>query len=179
MVYRASLRTGRAAAAKRFIGRGWRACYNDLALMRRRLSAASRLRHPNVVRLLRYTATLDLCVILYEFADMGTLHDALHGSGGGALSWAQRVLIALYAARGLTYLHGAAVTHGGVRSSKVLMFPGFRAKIAHHDVLRELDDDDHAQFAHVSIFAYLQLECVRYSFSISSCFLLLARSIHA
>jgi hypothetical protein len=59
------------------------------------------------------------------------------------------------------------------------MFPGFKAKIAHHDVLREPDDDDHAQFAHASTFACLQLECVRYSFSISSCFLLLARSIHA
>jgi pto-interacting protein 1 len=97
--------------------------------MRRRLSVASRLRHPNVVRLLGYTAALDLRVLLYEFTDMGTLHNALHG-GGCALSWAQRVRIALNAARGLAYLHGAAVTHEGVHSSKVLLFPGFRAKIA-------------------------------------------------
>ncbi|CAN6318300.1 unnamed protein product [Urochloa humidicola] len=165
-VYRASLRTGRAAAAKRLRlvhGR------SDLESMRRQLSAASsRLRHRNVARLLGYTVAPDLRVLLYEFADLGTLHDALHGTRplGLSLSWAQRVRVALDAARGLAYLHGAVVgagagVHREFRSSKVLLFPGFRAKVADgHNVFHQPDPEElgHAQIRQWSTFAYLPPE---------------------
>ncbi|CAN6299250.1 unnamed protein product [Urochloa humidicola] len=164
-VYRASLRTGRAAAAKRL----WRS-RNNLAVTRQQLSAAaSRLRHRNVARLLGYTVSPDLSVLLYEFADLGTLHDALHGgaaSGRPGLSWAQRVRVALDAARGLAYLHGAVVAAGaGVhrefRSSKVLLFPGLRAKVADgHNIFHQLDLEElsYAQSRHMSTLAHLPAE---------------------
>ncbi|GJN20745.1 hypothetical protein PR202_gb08162 [Eleusine coracana subsp. coracana] len=103
------------------------------------VSTASRLRHHNLVRLLGYNITADLRALLYEFASLGTLHDALHGPRGEAvpqgwpavmmapLSWTQRVQIALDAAKGLAYLHEAGVTHHDVRSTNVLLFQGFRA----------------------------------------------------
>ncbi|CAL4925197.1 unnamed protein product [Urochloa decumbens] len=153
-VYRASLRTGRAAAAKRL-----RLVHRDsddlIASTRRQMSAAaSRLRHRNVARLLGYTVAADLRVLLYEFADLGTLHDALHVHGDRPpLSWAQRVRVALDAARGLAYLHAAsagAAAHGDFRSSKVLLFPGFRAKVADgHKVFRRQTDQEELGYAQV------------------------------
>ncbi|KAL6641438.1 hypothetical protein ACP70R_019619 [Stipagrostis hirtigluma subsp. patula] len=156
-VYRASLRGGRAAAAKRL---AQQLSPGDAAILKRQLAAASRLRHDNVVRLLGYTISGDLVVLLYEFADLGTLHDALHGPREGIdpaperrkkpassrsaaprrLSWEQRARIALDAARGLEYLHKRArppVTHTDVRSTNVLLFEGFTAKIADHDLFKQ------------------------------------------
>lgn len=80
-VFRATLRGGRTAAAKRLRQRavgGDRAADDDL--LRKHVSVVSRLRHENVVRLLGYKITADLRVLLYEFADIGTLHDVLHGT---------------------------------------------------------------------------------------------------
>jgi pto-interacting protein 1 len=128
----------------------------------RQLSVASRLNHDNFVHLLGYTISNDLRVLVYEYATMGTLHDVLHGdrellgqppapapeqgaAGGGrpVLSWIHRVQIALDAARGLEYLHETvrpAVTHKDVRSTNVLLFEGFRAKIADYNMFSQAAD---------------------------------------
>ncbi|XP_039781288.1 PTI1-like tyrosine-protein kinase 3 [Panicum virgatum] len=166
-VFRATLRGGRAAAAKRLI----RAPPAAAGILREQVAAASKLRHENVVRLLGYSITAGLPVLLYELADVGTLHDVLHGTrpplagprgapapastsirrpppATATLGWEQRVRIALDAAAGLAYLHAAAVTHRGVRSTSVLLFQGFRAKIAEHDVFKQkqqLADQDLTQ----------------------------------
>ncbi|CAL4933835.1 unnamed protein product [Urochloa decumbens] len=146
-VYRASLRTGKAAAAKRLVGYHWSWPQRGPPARVHRVAA-------------------DLRVLLYEFADMGTLHDALHLHGDRpALSWAQRVRVALDAARGLAYLHGfataAGAVHGEVRSSKVLLFPGFRAKVADgHNMFHQPDLElGYAQVRHASAMAYLSPEC--------------------
>ncbi|CAL4942087.1 unnamed protein product [Urochloa decumbens] len=151
-VYRATLPDGTAAAAKvlgRPPSRAWGAAED--AFLRQQVSLLSTLRHDNLVRLLGYTIAPDLRVLLYEFATMGTLHDILHGPRGEPkpdnsgsrpaavmLSWAQRTRIALDAARGLQYLHeAAAVSHWSIRSTNVLLFQGFRAKIADYDVFEQ------------------------------------------
>ncbi|GJN02500.1 hypothetical protein PR202_ga19859 [Eleusine coracana subsp. coracana] len=114
----------------------------------KQLSVASRLRHDNLVRLLGYTISGHLRVLVYEFATMGTLHDVLHVPGReeqarAVLSWAHRVHIALDAARGLEYLHETtrpAVTHKDVRSTNVLLFEGYRAKIADYNMFSQAAD---------------------------------------
>lgn len=65
-----------------------------------------------------------------------------NGEQAARLSWAQRVQVALDAARGLAYLHEEVrppVTHGDIRSTNVLLFDGFRAKIADNDMFREIE----------------------------------------
>ncbi|XP_062183838.1 PTI1-like tyrosine-protein kinase 3 [Phragmites australis] len=152
-VYRVTLRSGRPAVVKRLEKPSKRAT-NVVFL--KQLSAASRLKHENFVRLLGYTISGDLRVLVYEFATMGTLHDVLHGDRGvlvrepeqpsigrPVLSWAHRVQIALDAARGLEYLHEMvrpAVTHKDVRSTNVLIFEGFRAKIADYNMFSQAAD---------------------------------------
>jgi pto-interacting protein 1 len=151
-VYKVTLQSGRLAVVKR-LEKPSKHASNDVFL--RQLSVASKLRHDSFVRLLGYTVSGDLRVLVYEFATMGTLHDALHGARDGTaareeeedarpvLSWVHRVQIALDSARGLEYLHekaAPAVTHKDVRSTNVLLFDGMRAKIADYNMFSQAAD---------------------------------------
>ncbi|KAK3144409.1 hypothetical protein QOZ80_4AG0312710 [Eleusine coracana subsp. coracana] len=149
-VYRATMRNGRHVVVKR-LEKPSKHASNVVFL--KQLSVASRLRHDNLVRLLGYTISGHLRVLVYEFATMGTLHDVLHGDrlevpgreeqARAVLSWAHRVHIALDAARGLEYLHETtrpAVTHKDVRSTNVLLFEGYRAKIADYNMFSQAAD---------------------------------------
>ncbi|XP_042517645.1 PTI1-like tyrosine-protein kinase 3 isoform X2 [Macadamia integrifolia] len=114
------------------------------------VSMVSRLKHENIVELLGYCVEGNLRVLAYEFATMGSLHDILHGRKGvqGAqpgpvLDWMQRVRIAVFAARGLEYLHekvSPSIIHRDVRSSNVLLFEDFKAKIADFNLSNQAPD---------------------------------------
>ncbi|KAL8487413.1 hypothetical protein ACS0TY_023914 [Phlomoides rotata] len=114
------------------------------------VSMVSRLKHDNLVELLGYCVDGNLRVLAYEFATMGSLHDILHGRKGvqGAqpgptLDWMQRVRIAVDAARGLEYLHEKAqpsIIHRDIRSSNVLLFEDYKAKIADFNLSNQAPD---------------------------------------
>ncbi|CAH2063555.1 unnamed protein product [Thlaspi arvense] len=114
------------------------------------VSRVSKLRHDNFVQLFGYCVEGNLRILAYEFATMGSLHDILHGRKGvqGAqpgptLDWIQRVRIAVDAARGLEYLHEKAqppVIHRDIRSSNVLLFEDFKAKIADFNLSNQSPD---------------------------------------
>ncbi|KAJ6377827.1 hypothetical protein OIU78_028117 [Salix suchowensis] len=146
-VYYANLENGKAVAVKKL----------DVASepetnveFLTQVSMVSRLKHENCVELLGYCVEGNLRVLAYEFATMGSLHDILHGRKGvqGAqpgpvLDWMQRVRIAVDAARGLEYLHEKVqpvVIHRDVRSSNVLLFEDFKAKIADFNLSNQAPD---------------------------------------
>lgn len=114
------------------------------------VSMVSRLKHENVVELVGYCVDGDLRILAYEFATMGSLHDVLHGRKGvqGAqpgpvLDWMQRVKIAVGAARGLEYLHEKIqppIIHRDIRSSNVLLFDDFTAKVADFNLSNQAPD---------------------------------------
>ncbi|KAL5781058.1 hypothetical protein ACOSP7_006087 [Xanthoceras sorbifolium] len=114
------------------------------------VSMVSRLKHENLVELLGYCVEGNLRVLAYEFATMGSLHDILHGRKGvqGAqpgpvLDWMTRVRIAVDAARGLEYLHEKvqpSIIHRDIRSSNVLLFEDFKAKIADFNLSNQAPD---------------------------------------
>ncbi|KAL1083993.1 hypothetical protein V6Z11_D09G234400 [Gossypium hirsutum] len=114
------------------------------------VSMVSRLKHDNFVELQGYCVEGNLRVLAYEFATMGSLHDVLHGRKGvqGAqpgpvLDWMQRVRIAVDAARGLEYLHEKvqpSIIHRDIRSSNVLLFEDFKAKIADFNLSNQSPD---------------------------------------
>lgn len=114
------------------------------------VSMVSRLKHDNFVELVGYCVDANLRLLAYEFASNGSLHDILHGRKGvkGAqpgpvLSWAQRVKIAVGAAKGLEYLHEKAqppVIHRDIKSSNVLLFDDDVAKIADFDLSNQAPD---------------------------------------
>ncbi|GAA0166943.1 hypothetical protein LIER_21987 [Lithospermum erythrorhizon] len=114
------------------------------------VSMVSRFKNENLVELLGYCVDGNLRVLAYEFATMGSLHDILHGRKGvqGAqpgptLDWMTRVRIAVDAARGLEYLHEKvqpSIIHRDIRSSNVLLFEDFKAKIADFNLSNQAPD---------------------------------------
>ncbi|XP_022766029.1 probable protein kinase At2g41970 isoform X2 [Durio zibethinus] len=114
------------------------------------LSIVSRLKHEQFVELMGYCLEANNRILVYEHATMGSLHDVLHGRKGvqGAepgpvLSWNQRAKIAHGAAKGLEYLHEKvqpSIVHRDVRSSNVLLFDDFKAKIADFNLTNQSSD---------------------------------------
>ncbi|CAN4107105.1 unnamed protein product [Withania somnifera] len=144
-VYHGLLKSGRAAAVKKLDS----SKQPDREFLAQ-VSMVSRLKHENVVELLGYCVDGGLRVLAYEYAPNGSLHDILHGQKGvkGAqpgpvLSWAQRVKIAVGAAKGLEYLHEKAqphIIHRDIKSSNVLLFDDDVAKIADFDLSNQAPD---------------------------------------
>ncbi|KAL1542001.1 non-specific serine/threonine protein kinase [Salvia divinorum] len=101
------------------------------------ISTLTNLKHENVVELLAFCVDGDMQVLVYESAPQGSLHDILHGrkaagleaAAGQALTWSQRIKIAVGVARGLYYIHGLKLIHRNIKSSNVLVFEDENAKI--------------------------------------------------
>ncbi|XP_051202891.1 PTI1-like tyrosine-protein kinase 3 [Lolium perenne] len=114
------------------------------------VAVISRLKHEHFVDMLGYCLEGDQRLLAYEFATMGSLHDILHGrkgvagsQPGPALDWMQRIKIVVDAAKGLEYLHEKvqpSVVHRDIRSSNVLLFEDYKAKIADFNLSNQSPD---------------------------------------
>ncbi|KAL8058499.1 hypothetical protein ABFX02_03G022600 [Erythranthe guttata] len=142
-LYRGVMKTGQAIAIKNL--NSWYQPDQDFLAQ---VSLISSLKHENVVELLGYCVDGGIRVLAYEFAPRGSLHDILHGisreergfisieSYGASkpnrdLSWAERVKIAVGAAKGLEYIHDKGQIHRDIKSRNVLLFDEYDvAKIA-------------------------------------------------
>lgn len=83
-------------------------------------------------------------LIQLTFSICGTGKKGVKGAEPSVtLSWAQRVKIAVGAARGLEYLHEKAephIIHRNIKSSNVLLFDDYVAKISDFDVSNQAPD---------------------------------------
>ncbi|GAB4831893.1 hypothetical protein Ancab_005925 [Ancistrocladus abbreviatus] len=91
--------------------------------------------HENLLPLRAYCYGNDKKYLVYDYMPMGSLYELLHGNKGAhrmILNWEMRAIIALGAARGITYLHsqGHAVSHGNSKSSNILLTESFEAKVS-------------------------------------------------
>ncbi|KAL6567246.1 LRR receptor-like serine/threonine-protein kinase ghr1 [Orobanche gracilis] len=103
------------------------------------------IRHPNVVGLRGYYwgPTQHEKLILSDYISPGSLASFLYdrpGRKGPALTWAQRLKIAVNVARGLNYLHfDRAVPHGNLKATNILLDgPDLNARVADYCLHRLL-----------------------------------------
>ncbi|GJP76478.1 hypothetical protein CLOP_g6921 [Closterium sp. NIES-67] len=96
-----------------------------------------RLSHPNLVRLLGYSTEREEAILVYELLDNGSLdawlfHDESTSSSSRsrrALTWEERVRIALDATMGLAHLHAENIIHRDFKSCNILLDKSMRAKL--------------------------------------------------
>lgn len=133
--YRTQLPGGRAAALKVL----FRGEEQPREVFLERVALLSNLKSPHVAPPWAFCADGTTRALAYELAPHGTLQEALHGARGGkgprpasVLTWPQRVRLALGAAKGLLHIHEkgpAPAAHRALRSSNVLVFDDFVAKV--------------------------------------------------
>ncbi|CAI0441917.1 unnamed protein product [Linum tenue] len=92
------------------------------------------LRHPNLVKLIGYCCEEEDRLLVYEFMPRGSLENHLHIIAGLSMTlpWGTRLKIAIGAAKGLAFLHGAEspVIYRDFKTSNVLLDSDFTAKLS-------------------------------------------------
>ncbi|XP_031397717.1 protein STRUBBELIG-RECEPTOR FAMILY 8 isoform X1 [Punica granatum] len=123
-VYKGELPNGKTAAVKKIDNAALSLQEEDNFV--EAVSNMSRLRHPNIVSLIGYSAEHGQRLLVYEYIGNGNLHDMLHfvEDSGKMLTWNARVRIALGTARALEYLHEVclpSVVHRNFKSANILL----------------------------------------------------------
>ncbi|KAH6799399.1 receptor-like kinase 1 [Perilla frutescens var. frutescens] len=128
--YKAVLESGLAVAVKRL---------RDVNMgekeFRGKMEEIGRMDHHNLVPLRAYYYNRDEKLLVYDYLPMGSLSALLHGNKGGGrtpLNWETRAVIALGAARGVSYLHsqGSSISHGNIKSSNILLTKSYEARVS-------------------------------------------------
>ncbi|KAK4410456.1 protein STRUBBELIG-RECEPTOR FAMILY 6 [Sesamum angolense] len=130
-VYRAQLDDGQVLAVKKIKSPFLSNSKDFLDIV----SEISRLRHPNVSELIGYCSEHEQHLLVYKLHQIGSLHESLHllEDQSKALTWNNRVKIALGAARALEYLHevcSPSVIHKNFKSANILVDMEFNAHLS-------------------------------------------------
>ncbi|PWA92710.1 serine/threonine-protein kinase, active site protein [Artemisia annua] len=90
------------------------------------------LRHPNLVKLIGYCCEEEERLLVYEFMPRGSLENHLFKRISVCLPWGSRLKIAIGAAKGLAFLHGAEspVIYRDFKTSNILLDSDFNAKLS-------------------------------------------------
>ncbi|EFJ06432.1 hypothetical protein SELMODRAFT_131134 [Selaginella moellendorffii] len=126
-VYIGQLPSGKLVAVKRILKeRKVETFYKEVELL-------ARIRHPNLTALLGYCRSKHVCLLVYEYMSNGDLAQKLLRKDGPALTWDQRIQIAIDCARGLTYLHECPegpVVHRDIKPTNILLNGLLEAKLS-------------------------------------------------
>ncbi|KAL6012413.1 lysM domain receptor-like kinase 4 [Asimina triloba] len=100
----------------------------------------NKINHFNLIRLHGISVGDENCYLINEYMENGSLKDWLCDKNcSSALSWTQRIQIALDVANGLHYLHSftePAYVHMDINTSNILLNSDLRAKIANFSLAR-------------------------------------------
>ncbi|XP_050230727.1 probable serine/threonine-protein kinase PBL15 [Mercurialis annua] len=90
------------------------------------------LRHPNLVKLIGYCCEDEERLLVYEFMPRGSLENHLFRRVSVSLPWGTRLKIAIGAANGLAFLHGAEnpVIYRDFKTSNILLDSDYTVKLS-------------------------------------------------
>ncbi|XP_074309099.1 lysM domain receptor-like kinase 4 [Silene latifolia] len=110
------------------------------------ISVLNKINHFNLVSLLGVGFNEGILYLVYEYAVNGPLSDWINRDDPQkSLSWRNRMQVALDVAMGLNYLHtytSPPLIHKDIKSSNILLDPGFRAKISKFGLSRSVSGTD-------------------------------------
>lgn len=100
--------------------------------------------HPNLVKLIGYCCENEHRLLVYEFMPRGSLENHLFRKSALPLSWATRMKIALGAAKGLAFLHGAekSVIYRDFKTSNILLDSDYTAKLSDFGLAKDGPEGD-------------------------------------
>ncbi|CAJ2636461.1 unnamed protein product [Trifolium pratense] len=157
-VYKGRLRDGKEVAVKTLkagSGQGDREFRAEVEII-------SRVHHRHLVSLVGYCISEQQRVLIYEFLPNGNLHHHLHGRGMPVLGWANRLKIAIGAAKGLAYLHedcSQKIIHRDIKSANILLDDAFEAQVADFGLARLADAaNTHVSTRVMGTFGYMAPE---------------------
>ncbi|MCO5568247.1 hypothetical protein L7F22_021943 [Adiantum nelumboides] len=100
--------------------------------------------HPNLVKLIGYSCENEHRLLVYEFMPRGSLENHLFRKAALPLSWAIRMKIAVGAAKGLAFLHGAekSVIYRDFKTSNILLDLDYTAKLSDFGLAKDGPEGD-------------------------------------
>ncbi|KAL5723838.1 hypothetical protein ACHQM5_007183 [Ranunculus cassubicifolius] len=150
-VYMCTLPDGRTAAVKKFVpGTMLQGEQEFMA----QVNTMSSVHHPNLITLLGYCYTEKYQILVYEFAENGSLSHHLYGDS--VLPWENRCKIALGVARALAYLHkDRKIVHRGIKPTNILLDNALEPKVADFGLTILLKDSPSAVIWSLEIAGYI------------------------
>merc|ERR1712216_856113 len=102
--------------------------------------ALYRYKHPNLCMLLAHSIDSPNRCLLYELCHNGSIFDRLHNHTLPALTWPQRLNLALGATQALVYLHpqNPPSVHRDIKSPNILITSDYQAKVSDFGTVREM-----------------------------------------
>ncbi|XP_044464122.1 probable serine/threonine-protein kinase PBL17 [Mangifera indica] len=122
------------------------------------------LSHPNLVKLIGYCCEDEHRILVYEYMASGSLEKHLLRRVGCTLTWSKRMKIALDAAKGLAFLHGAerSIIYRDFKTSNILLDSDFNAKLSDFGLAKDgpMGDQTHVSTRVMGTYGYAAPEYV-------------------
>ncbi|XXG57561.1 hypothetical protein AAC387_Pa04g0014 [Persea americana] len=122
------------------------------------------LSHPNLVKLIGYCCENEHRLLVYEYMSRGSLEKQLFRRVSIAMNWSTRMKIALDAAKGLAFLHGAErpIIYRDFKTSNILLDSDYNAKLSDFGLAKEgpMGDQTHVSTRVMGTYGYAAPEYV-------------------
>ncbi|KAK1392043.1 putative serine/threonine-protein kinase PBL17 [Heracleum sosnowskyi] len=122
------------------------------------------LEHPNLVKLIGYCCDDDHRLLVYEYMASGSLENHLFQRVSVTMTWSRRINIALDAAKGLAFLHGAerSIIYRDFKTSNILLDANFNAKLSDFGLAKDgpMGDQTHVSTRVMGTYGYAAPEYV-------------------
>lgn len=128
------------------------------------VNCLGQLSHPNLVKLIGYCCENEHRLLAYEYMACGSLEKQLFRRVSNSMTWSFRMKIALGAAKGLAFLHGAErpIIYRDFKTSNILLDSDYNAKLSDFGLAKDgpMGDQTHVSTRVMGTYGYAAPEYV-------------------